>query len=48
MRMPSVLADDAVASVGSVLVVPTAVETQHPPITCAPSIANAVEELQSA
>jgi hypothetical protein len=45
--MPSVFADDPVASVGSVLVVPTAVDTQHPRIACAPSIANAVEELQN-
>src|ERR1700682_164307 len=36
-----------VASVSSVLVVPTAVDTQHPRIACAPSIANAVEELQN-
>jgi hypothetical protein len=44
--MPSVFAD-AVASVGSILVVPTAVDTQHPRIACEPSIANAVEELQN-
>src|SRR5260370_35247595 len=47
MRMPSVFADDPVAAVGSILVVPTAVDTQHPRIACAPSIANAVEELQN-
>src|SRR3981189_158775 len=35
------------ASGSSVLLVPTAVDTQHPRIACAPSIANAVEELQN-
>src|SRR6202022_918098 len=47
MRMPSEFAVDALASVGSVLVVPTAVDTQPPRIACAASIANAVEELQN-
>src|ERR1700719_467776 len=36
-----------IAPVGSVLVVPTAVDSQHARIARAPSIANAVEELQN-
>ena len=45
--MPSGFVDCAHDIVRSVLIVPTAVDTHHPRIARAPSIANAVEELQN-